>query len=141
MVEYRAEVVTLLKHAGIKDSHVANVQLAGYGMVSTSHVSVFDNFPNGRQDMGTITIRMFLIARGVYRERMWSTFNPLAWLDGGVNMPRIVLGYLGVSAESLATKILQILWWALTVTVGGLYAFFRPQLLLYSKTILLKLIK
>ncbi len=74
--EARAQVVALLKDAGVNDRQVGAVQPVGYGHAQVGAASVMENFPNGREDIATHTNAMFMEATGTYRSRLWQTFNP-----------------------------------------------------------------
>jgi len=128
-VEVRAQVVALLKDAGVTDSYVATVQPVGYGYIATSgNTSVMQNFPNARKDVATITNGMFLQAIGTYRSRMLETFNPLRWIDWLIHLPRYTLSHLGVSADAAITRLAQIIWWVVGGTITLLYVLYKPEL-------------
>lgn len=126
--ESRAQVVKLFKEAGVKDSYVSVANEIGYGKLSIKEASVFDNFPNSREDFAYAILAMFREAVGTYRARMLETFSPLYWIEAIINLPREVLGYLGVPAESVVVKILQILWWIAGLALTTLLALYRPEL-------------
>jgi len=132
-VEMRAQVVALLKDAGVRDSYVGTVQPMGYGYTATGNASVMDNFPNARQDIATLTNAMFLQALGTYRSRMIDTFNPLRWIEWLINLPRYALRYLGVSADGAVIKLAQILWWIVCGIAGFSYALYKPELVTLIK--------
>jgi hypothetical protein len=127
-VEMRAQVVGLLKDAGVNDSLVGAVQPYGFGYVGTSNASVMDNFPNAREDIATLTNAMFLQAVGTYRSRMIDTLNPLRWIEWAIFLPRNTLRHLGVSADGVVIKLAQIVWWIIAAMVGFSYALYKPEL-------------
>lgn len=127
-VEMRAQVVALLKDAGVSDSLVGTVQPMGYGYIGTGNVSVMENFPNAREDIATLTNAMFLQALGTYRSRMLDTFNPLRWLEWLINLPRHTLRYLGVSPDAVVIKLAQVIWWITGAVVAFSYALYRSEL-------------
>jgi len=128
LIESRAQVIALLKDAGVKDSYVGTVQPMGYGYVGTGNTLVMDNFPNARQDVANLTNAMFLQALGTYRSRMIDTFNPLRWIEWLIHLPRYTLRYLGVSADGTIIKLAQIVWWIAGVMGGFFYALYKPEL-------------
>ncbi len=127
VMEDKPQIVKLLQGAGIKDSSVAHVEPIGYGRIVTGNVSVFDNLFNSRQDVVVNVLAMFHQAIGVYRSRVYETFNPLYWLEAGINLPRHLSTYLGVSPESVVTKLAQIAWWLILTLGGFVYALYKPQ--------------
>lgn len=132
-VEMKAQVVGLLRDAGVSDSYVGTAQPMGYGYIATGNTSVMDNFPNARDDIATLTNAMFLQALGTYRSRMIDTFNPLRWIEWLIHLPRYMLRYLGVSADGAITKLAQIIWWIVCAVVGFSYALYKPELELLVK--------
>ena len=128
LLESKAQVVHLLKDAGVEDSYVGVAQPVGWGYLQTSNASVFANFPNERKDFAQVMHSMFREAIGTYRARMIETFNPLYWLEWLINLPREVLGYLGVPAESVLVKILQIVWWAVGAILSLLYVLYKAEI-------------
>lgn len=128
MRESRAQVVRLFKGDGVKDSHVSVANHIGYGRLSIKEASVFDNFPNAREDFAYPTLAMFREAIGTYRSRMLEAFSPLYWLETLIHLPREVLGYLGVSAESVFVKAAQIVWWVMGTLLSLLFVLYRPEI-------------
>jgi hypothetical protein len=126
-LEDKPQIIKLLKGAGIKDSYLPHVEPVGYGRLVTTNISVFDNIFNTREDVVVNTLGMFHQAIGAYRSRVYETFNPLYWLEAGLNLPKHLSAYLGVSPESVLAKIAQLVWWV-TLTLGSLlYALYRPE--------------
>lgn len=127
-LESKAQVVKLVRDAGVDDQHISVSQHVGYGNLQVTQASVLDNFPHLSQDMSTAAQRLLREAIGTYRARMLETFNPLYWLETLVYLPRELLSYLGVPAESLFIKVLQVFWWILGLMTTTALALFRPEL-------------
>jgi len=128
LVESRAQVVRLLKDAGVADNYVGFAQPLGLMQVQTGNASVFDNFPSAQEDMATLANTMLLQAVGTYRTRMFETFDPLRWIEWAINLPRYALEYLGVSPDRAVIKLAQILWWIGGTIVSLAYALYKPEL-------------
>ena len=139
IAEERAQVIKLFKEAEVQDGTLPFVEPAGYGFVSQGVASVFDNFPSKREDIVQVTIRMFQEAIGVYRTRTLEAINPLYWIELVVFLPQKVLKYLGVSAESLLTRVITLLWWVTSVVAAFLFALYRPDVEALVKAILGKI--
>jgi hypothetical protein len=79
-----------------------------------------------------LTLGMFHQAIGVYRSRAFQAFNPLFWVEVFLNLPKHVLGYLGVKPDNLATRILNVIYWlcltALTLVKPEMKALMRTWL-------------
>src|SRR5688572_18883177 len=71
LLERRAQVVALLKDAGVDDNYVGFVQPLGLMQVQTGNASVFANFPSAREDMAGLMNAMLLQAIGTFRSRIW----------------------------------------------------------------------
>lgn len=124
----KSEVISLFKRAGIKDSHVNVVTPITYQHISTNNISVFENFPSILRPVYAAALSMFDDAIGVYRKRMFDSFNPLYWIDCILFFPRHALEYLGISPDNLSFKIsnliLTILWWL----IGAAFLFFKQHI-------------
>jgi hypothetical protein len=134
LLEKRAQVVALLKDAGVDDSYVGFAQPVGFMQIQTGNASVFDNFPSAREDIATIANTMLLQAIGTFRSRIWQTFNPLFWIEFLIYLPRHAFKYLGVSPDGVVVKLAQIVWWIACAVFSFLYALYKPELELLIKT-------
>lgn len=128
IAEYTSQVVKLLKDAGVEDGFLPFVQPAGYGQLATGTTSVFANFPNRREDMATMTVKMFDQAKGVYRSRVWEAINPIYWIETIIYLPREMLKYLGVSSDNVGAKFLQVVYWIGGGITGVAFVWYRPDL-------------
>jgi len=127
-VESKPNVVKLIKGAGVNDSTLPIVTPIGYGKLMTANVSVFDNLTSKRVDVVEMTLSLLHQAIGVYRLRMFETFNPLYWIEFVLNLPKEILVFLGVSTESLVLKIAQLLYWGAGLIVAFLLTLYRVEL-------------
>ena len=132
-LEFQPQIVSLLKDAGIEDSMVTVVQPIGYGNLQSSHVSVFSNISNRRSDVVGMVQGKFHQALGVYRSRIFESVNPLYWIEFFINLPKRLLTYIGVPAESIVIKILQLLYWVIALIVGFVFGIYKPDLELLIK--------
>jgi len=127
-LESKAQVVRLLRDAGVPDARISVSQHVGYGHLEVTHVSVLENFPSLDSEMSSAVQRLMREAIGTYRARMLQTFNPLYWIELLIYLPREALGYLGVPAESVFVKGLQIIWWVVGLVLTTLLALYRPEI-------------
>ena len=116
------QIIKLFKEAGIKDSVFPIAEPLGLGQVATSNISIFDNFPNRTEKIVSITIGMFDQAIGVYSSRAFETLNPIYWIESIIYLPRNILSYVGMSAENIITKLIQVFYWIL----GSILTLFYP---------------
>ncbi|KAA3659973.1 MAG: hypothetical protein DWQ10_07675 [Calditrichaeota bacterium] len=128
MTEYKSRVIKLLKDAEVKDSYVGFAEPLGLGQIQTGSLSVMSNFPNAREDIVSLMLTMFHQAIGVYRSRIKDSFNPLYWIEFVLTLPKQVFGYLGIPAESLITKIVQLLYWIIAAVTSILFALYKPEI-------------
>jgi hypothetical protein len=126
--EYRAQVVRLLKDAGVEDNHYGVTRGVGHGRTQVANASVLANFPSTRADFVAYTHRMFRQAIGTYRARILETFNPLYWIETILYLPREALKYLGIPPENVFVKLLQLVWWALGTIAAIVYLAYKPEI-------------
>jgi hypothetical protein len=118
--EYIPEIQALFKGASIKDQRFPDVTLAGYGYVTTGTYSCFDNiFLMDERVVAGITV-MFYSTIGVFKRRLFESFNPLYWILFIVYLPKNILGYFGIPPEKTIVKIFQIIYWIVATSVSVL---------------------
>lgn len=125
--EYTTALVQLFKSAGMKDRQIPFVQPMGYGQLLQGHTSLFSNIDNRREDVVANMLKCFAEARGTFKHRIWETFSPLFWINCLLFLPRTILSYLGVKADSLIVKLFQLLYWFATPFLVA----FREQIYQY----------
>ena len=135
-IEKRAKAISLLHNANIKDLRVENVELAGYGLVSTSTISVFDNFPHDRKDIASAMIKKFHEAMGVYKQRIWESFSPLFWIQWLIYLPRNIFRYLDLNPERIIIKIVQIVYWILGLLISLIWILYHEEITTKAKQII-----
>ena len=114
----RRHIIDLFTNAQIQDLRFPTAKPVGYGKIATFNSSVFTNFPSNIENQVHATVRFFDEATGVYRERIFESFNPIYWINLIIFLPKNVLHYLGVKPENVLVKIVQIIWWFLGVLIG-----------------------
>lgn len=109
----RSALKKLIAHAGISNPSLPTVEPMGWGKLVSFKIDVLENFPSNRKDIANVTCRIILDALGVYKDRMWSSLNPLFWIQSFVFLPQSIIRYLGLSTDTVLTRLLQLAWWAL----------------------------
>lgn len=112
--EYTAPIVKLFKEANVDDSSVAVADPVGFGYIRTGNASVFQNMAVLRTDVAAMVQRSFKKAIGTYRSRIIECFSPLFWVKYVLYLPSHILEYIGLDANSVTTKIIQVVYWILT---------------------------
>lgn len=130
---YKRSIVNLFKRAGVKDSYIPTVNAVGYGQIASFNASIFANFPNLFKDHVSITLNMFDEAIGVYRSRIFETFNPFFWVECIIFLPKNILQYLGIDSEKVIVKIFQVIWWF----AAPISIIFRDSIISFIKRLLL----
>lgn len=141
LTEAKQKVKELLQGAGVEDCHLPFVEPVGFNMINTSSFLVLDNFPNSRNDVFQITITFFHDAIGVYRRRIFETFNPLFWLEFFVFLPKKLSSYLGINSEKISVKIFQVLYWLVSIVTGFIYTLYKTNIDILVKDTLTNIIK
>lgn len=111
---HTASLVHLFKQASIKEYAVPYAQPAGAGYVSTGRASIYDNLSSLREDVVTSVIHSFLVAKGTFTHRIFETLSPLYWINCVIFLPRRIYEYLGIDADKLSCRVIQLLYWVLT---------------------------
>lgn len=122
--EYTSAVVRLFNQADVPDILVPFVQPLGYGQVLQANTTLFANVDSRDEKVIANMQRCFQEARGVFKMRIFQCFSPLFWIECLIFLPRNLLGYLGLSNDSIVSKLSQVLYWFLV----PLLAIFRDEL-------------
>lgn len=127
--QHKLQTIKLLKGAGVSDTYIPVTQLTGYGQAATIQASVFTNFPSNMQFVAVTANSMFDNAIGVYRSRIFESFNPIYWIELVIFLPKNILSYIGLDSEKTAFKlcnvILTCIWWVIT----AFFVFFKTELI------------
>lgn len=122
--QHRSQIIDLFKDAGVEDIGIPYEEPVGLGLIRTGTASLYTCFPNRRKDIAQATIAAFHQAFGVYRFRAIQPLNPLYWAEFLLTLPRHLLVYLGVPAESVVVKSVIVIYW-----IGlGLLSLFRSEI-------------
>jgi hypothetical protein len=129
LVEHKSAVIKLFIDSGIHDYSVPYMPPPNVIKATIPFISVMNQFPtHSAGDVEQLTIRMFHEAIGVYRRRIRESFSPMYWLDFLIHLPKKVLTYLSVPAESLFIKFAQIIWWIAAASVGILKIAYQSEI-------------
>lgn len=112
--ENAVAVAKLFRASGLTDRMIHFVQPMGYGQLLQGQAYLFSNMENRREDVVDNMRTCFSSARGSFKNRIIENFSPIFWINCILFLPRTVLSYLGVSGESLLTKLFQVIYWIVT---------------------------
>ena len=129
-VENKHRILELFNKAGIQDKILPTSTFVGMGIKNYNY-SVHDNLEMVSEDTKRVVNYSFLEAIGVFRSRIKNAINPLYWIEFIFFLPKVVLNYLGVSAESIIVKFAQIIYWL----AGVLFAVFKSYIIDYLREI------
>lgn len=124
-LEHTQELISLFKKANLSDAEIASTIPTGYMQLASASVSVFRNMISRDSRIVYSIFNMFPQAIGVYKHRIFNSFNPLSWIEFVVFFPRHIASYLNLKTESVITKLFQLIWWLVT----PLAIIFREKLL------------
>ncbi len=113
--EHRQQIISLFEKAGITDTHMPVAEPGGFGLVKTGNVSIFRNLAVIREDIVTVVVGFFHEAIGVYKQRIFETFNPIYWVEQFFQLPKTLLNYLGIGSKSIIVKFFQLAWWIIVI--------------------------
>ncbi len=134
LFEQKNQIVRLLREAGIDNGFLLNGAWAGYGQLATGNISMFKNLTPLRGDVTISVSGMLCIAKGTFRARAVETLNPLYWVEFIIHLPKRLLNYLGVSAESVVIRLAQLIHWLFAFVRAFSFAMFRPDLELLARS-------
>ena len=129
-VENKHRILELFNKAGIQDKILPTSTFVGMGIKNYKY-SVHDNLEMVSEDTKRVVNYSFREAIGVFRSRIKNAINPLYWIEFIFFLPKVVLNYLGVSAESIIVKFAQIIYWL----AGVLFAVFKSYIIDYLREI------
>lgn len=116
--QYKEEIKSLFKDAGLKDFSIIHQEFLGFGKFANMQISGFDNLTNRREDIvGNVRMR-FNEAIGVFRKRYKESFNPIFWIDFIVKFPQHLMEFFGVLPEKVAVKIFLVIYWLFAILFG-----------------------
>ena len=107
----RSALHRLITHAGIADRAIPRIHPLGYGQICHIKLGDLDQIPSKDEEITAASTLLIPTALGVYQDRMKNAFNPLWWIDTLIFLPRAVLTYINISAESVIIRIGQLIWW------------------------------
>lgn len=137
VTEYQHELVELLKRAEIQDRHLPISIPMGFGYVSNTSRSIFDNLFVNDSEISPLVNQFFNQAKGVYKLRMKQSYNPFFWIDSIVFLPKTLSKYFGIESNSVIVKIINILYWIVSFFVFV----YTEQIQTFFQSFLSKLIK
>lgn len=112
-ITYTKDIENHLKQANVKDTAIPILEPLGLGQIATATTTAFDNiFAYDKRPFSYIN-HAFLEARGVYRSRMIDSFKISYWIKLIVFLPKNIISYLGLNADTIFTKIFQIIFWVI----------------------------
>lgn len=128
--QYKTACINLFKKVNISDAKIPVSQRTGYGQIASFTTSLFDNFPDNTNLFVGETFRMFEDAVGIYRHRIIECFSPRYWINFAIFLPKGILTYLNVSADSIFIRIAQIIYWF----AGIIFTLFSNDIADYIKS-------
>jgi hypothetical protein len=117
LMEHQQSVKNLVSKAGKGGMRIPVTQALGYGQIANFSADPFLAFPNRLENVAHMTNQILKSCVGIYRSRMWNSFNPFYWLGILVLLPKHLFEYLGISGDKVVVKIFNILWWAFSSLV------------------------
>lgn len=112
----RERVIQLAKQAGVYNVLIPTTRAIGYGQVVNANVNPMNQFPNRMSDVAFQIIRQLESAKGVYRQRMKYSYNPILWIEFITFFPSKIINYLGVNSK-LFKRMSNIIWWFIVVVI------------------------
>lgn len=116
--EKTSEIRELLINAGQHSSEIPGIENLGVGFVQVS-IDVFDNMTANDQRVATFMLSAFKGAIGVYRKRIYDSFNPIYWIEFLIFLPQNIIEYiLGKNANEVPRWLIRffnVVYWIVTL--------------------------
>lgn len=119
--QYAKLSADLLKKLGIKETYING---------TTS--SLFTNISNNSRIVSTYIKNAFESAVGVAKYNLKQCFSLFYWINLVLFLPKNILVYLNVSAESIFTKLFQLIYWIASI----LLTLFSDEIVEFLKSII-----
>ena len=110
-ISFTKVVKDYIKNAGVPDKTIPVSQSIGFYQIANSNASILTNITSNRQDISSAAYELLLEAKGIYWSRFINSINPLYWLKIVLYIPKYILSYLGLNADSIIIKISQLIYW------------------------------
>lgn len=132
--ESKSRVLLLFSSAGVPDKKVPFHQVVG-DCDCTGLVSVFSEYPSAADPFSYYTLEAFAVSIGVFKQRMVDSLNPLYWLGLIIYAPSRFFALCGASSDNAVVKIIQALYWVLSVAFAFLFFFEKNTLAEWASVI------
>lgn len=113
-LESELEIVPLFKAARLADVSFAVSEQLGNNLVSAVTVNHFANLSRKDPIIIRRTHQCFAQALHTFRQRSLEAFSPLYWMNTILYLPKNIFKYLGLSTNTLAAKLFQLIYWIMT---------------------------
>lgn len=109
----------LILKSGIVEPTLTRVIPKGLGYVQTaSGISTLDNmYVNDKEIVGHV-FDSIIAAKGIFKQRIWDSFNPIYWIELVIFLPQKLMNYLNFRSSTQSTKIMNVLYWVLTTLLA-----------------------
>jgi hypothetical protein len=114
----KKQIIELFKDSDVEDFYIGHVEPMGYGQLATTSIKGFENMFLHSERVYVGIESKFIESIGVFRHRMYQTFNPIFWFDFIFKLPQYLLKDLGVLPEKLIVKIITVMYWVVCLLLG-----------------------
>lgn len=106
----RPIVKRLVKNAGCYDVSIPVTRPMGLGQIINANINPIEQYPNRMSDIVSAILNQLESSKGVYKQRMAFSINPILWIEFIIYLPSNVIKYLGFKNETVG-KFFNVLWW------------------------------
>lgn len=124
LLRSKSRTIHLLQEANVYNG-MRNVSLER-GLVS--YESAFALYPSIDFEVRSFMLAAMEQAIGVYQGRAIDAVNPIYWLRLIVFLPRRALSVIGVNQTSIASKVIQLIYWILLAVLATCFPRINPFL-------------
>tara|TARA_R110000868_G_scaffold164439_1_gene397076 strand:+ start:539 stop:1123 length:585 start_codon:yes stop_codon:yes gene_type:complete len=136
VLEDKAKIIEILKELGLKDFIIQVTTPTGYNHVEHKSIRILENLQYISYVNDTnipVTIKQYIIeAKGIAKNRIFESLNPLYWVDLLIFLPRSIAKYIGIPLANKTynhiIKIFNIIYWIAMVLLPFIFKFLGIKL-------------
>lgn len=118
------EIIDLLEQAGQKSKIISRIENTGLGYVQNLQGDLYENITTHDSECYTLISTRFKYAIGVYKKRLYESFNPFYWIELLIFLPQKLIEYqFGDNQQILSNwcvRFLNIIYWVISF-LGSLF--------------------
>lgn len=117
IIEYSTEVKTLFSKSKISDRSLSYMEPVGMGYTKERRINFLENIFVISTEITPTINQFFVESKGFFKYQMKQALNPLYWIDIAIFLPKYLFKYLDFNENSRTSKLLNILYWVISILI------------------------